>query len=204
MKNASTLIICNDCDLVQTIRSHDAIHSASCSRCGGELARTLDDAFDYEIALLVTSAILFLIMNVFPLVEMRVNGVSRATTLIGAVHSLYLQGMIPLAMLVVITTVVSPAVEIGGLFLILLLPRMQRIDPLIHQAINLIRRFHPWSMIEVFMLGVLVTIVKLSAFADIVLGPALWACAGIIVTIAALKTTMPVQQLWHFSQRAAK
>jgi paraquat-inducible protein A len=204
MEHASTLTICSQCDLVQAIQSNNAVDVAHCSRCGCHLAHRVDDKFEFALSLLIASAILLVTMNVFPLVEMRVNGNTRATTLIGAVQSLYSQGMVSLAILVLITTILSPAIEIGCLLMIVLSPKLQKLAPSIHHAVELIQKFHPWSMVEVFMLGVLVTLVKLAAFSDIILGPALWACAGIILTLATLKATIPMHQLWNWSVRGIK
>jgi paraquat-inducible protein A len=59
------------------------------------------------------------------------------------------------------------------------------------------RRFQPWSMMEVFMLGVLVTIVKLAKMALIVPGPAVYCFMALILVLASCTATLDPHQVWE-------
>ena len=54
----------------------------------------------------------------------------------------------------------------------------------------------PWGMVEVFMLGVLVSIVKLAKMATIVPGPAVWALVGLMFVLAAASAALDPHEVW--------
>jgi paraquat-inducible protein A len=125
-------------------------------------------------------------MNVFPLVALTLGGERRETTLSGAAVALATHGMPLLAVLVAVTAVIAPGLEIG-----LALYILGRLESLKHSgalgiAVRWLRTVHRWSMVDVFMLGCLVAIVKLANFAHLVVGPALWACAAVLPVLAFL------------------
>jgi paraquat-inducible protein A len=195
------LTICPDCDLAQEIDVLETGQHAQCPRCKAELACSFGDQLDLALATLLTSAILLLLMNVFPLLEMRVQGVTRATTIVGAAYQLYAQGMAPLALLVLFTTVIGPLVEIVLLSMVLIPVKIPAANRAGTHLVKLVQNIRPWSMVEVFMLGVLVSLVKLAALAEIITGPALWACAGLIASMSFLKAMIRPEDLWFWSRK---
>jgi len=202
-RNVSTLVICPECDLANRMDRLSARDRAHCARCDARLGSGLGEKLDLALAVLLTAAILSAVMNYFPLVTMHVQGVTRATTLSGAALALGQHGMLPLGLLVFATTVLGPIVEIGLLSLALVPARVSQLKPASSHLIGLIHHIHPWSMVEVFLLGVLVSLVKLSAVAEIIPGPALWACAGLIVAMSFLKSIVRPEDLWAWSRASS-
>ncbi|MNT72506.1 Paraquat-inducible protein A [compost metagenome] len=66
----------------------------------------------------------------------------------------------------------------------------------------MMQSLRPWGMIEVFLLGVLVAIVKLSSMATVVPGPALWAFVALTVTLTAVLSFNP-GAFWEMTFRKA-
>jgi len=198
MDSTSEITICPECDLVQKTIHLGAGESAYCVRCSEELACGSFDHSDTVLALLLTSLILIIVMNVFPLVEMRFNGIARETTLFGAICTLYQQDMVFLAALVLATTIISPTVEIALLALMFIRPKS--ISPRLPGSLlfRVIHSLQTWSMVEVFMMGVLVALVKLAALAEIIPGPAIGACLCLIIALTTLKRIFRPEQLWRF------
>ena len=188
--------ICPACDLAQQIVPLDAGETLCCARCGEELACGAFKHYELVWALLITAVILIVVMNSFPLVEFKVNGITTMTTLIGAIYTLCLHDMPLLSALVLATTVVVPSVEIVLLGFIFTSPKVHRLALPGSTLIRLVHHLREWSMVEVFMLGIIVSLVKLAALAEIVLGPAIWACAALIVVLAVLKRYIRAEQLW--------
>jgi paraquat-inducible protein A len=135
-------------------------------------------------------------MNVFPLVALTLGGQRRETTLSGAAVALATHGMPLLAVLVAMTAVIAPGLEIG-----LALYVLGRLDYLCRSgalgiAIRWLRTVRRWSMVDVFLLGCLVSIVKLANFAQLVVGPALWACAALLPVLAFLSHYVRPERLF--------
>jgi paraquat-inducible protein A len=67
----------------------------------------------------------------------------------------------------------------------------------VRRIVRGIRQTRPWGMIEVFMIGVLVTVVKLSTMAQVLPGVALWSFGALVVVLAAMLSFDP-RDLWHY------
>jgi paraquat-inducible protein A len=194
----SSVIVCHACDLVHR---RDAIMDKArvlCVRCRAELYRTNSASIETPIALAATAAILLLLSNAYPLVALQLNGSFRATTLVGAALGLYEQGYAPVAALVFVTTVLIPLFQIAALLYVLLPLRRNGRARGQNEVFRALNRLRPWAMSEVFMLGALVALVKLSALAQVIPGIALFAYGALMLTLAALTSITPTEQFWQW------
>jgi paraquat-inducible protein A len=160
------------------------------------LYRDIGGRLERALALLTTAAILFVLANAFPIVGIEAQGSRVDTTLFGAVLALWDEDMQLIAGLVFATTVLAPALEIGIMIFLLLRFRMGRVPPAIARYLKLVMASKSWSMIEVFMLGLLVAVVKLSHIATILPGVALWAYAALMMVFAAASASVSARDLW--------
>jgi paraquat-inducible protein A len=196
------MIVCHACDLVHRIDKVAASARVRCVRCRAELYRTRDGNIDTAIALALSALALFLLANVYPLVALKVNGTTRTATLSGAAFSLYQQGYAAMAVLVVFTTVLVPLTQILA-FLHVLIPLRGKRRALGQDGLlRALTALRPWAMAEVFMLGALVALVKLSAMADVVTHVALVAYGLLMVMLAALISVTPTEQIWQWVERS--
>jgi paraquat-inducible protein A len=191
------VIVCPACDLaLQGIAC--ATGRTQCARCRAPLQRPAAAALDTAIALAVCVLVLLLLSNAYPLVAMHINGSSRNTTLIGAAWGLYSQGYDSLAALVFLTTVVAPLLQIVALLYVLIPLRRKRRAPGLQTVFRLLMHVRPWSFTEVFLLGALAALVRLSKFAHIVPGVALWSCVLLMLGLSALTGITSPEQLWRW------
>lgn len=190
-------IACHECDLLQREIPLPAGGTARCPRCGATLYRNNPGGLDRALALLLAAAILFILANVFPIVAIETQGTRNATTLLGAVMSLWSEDMPMVAGLVFFTTLLAPAFELFTLIFILVAVRLGfRAGPL-PAVLRAVLGTRPWSMVEVFMLGVLVAVVKLSHLAHIEPGVALWSYGALILIFAAAMACFDAHALWN-------
>lgn len=197
----ASVIVCHACDLVHRRGAIGDKARVRCVRCGAELYRTNSASIDTAIALAVTAAVLLLLSNAFPLVALQLNGTTRTTTLLGAAHGLYGQGYAPIAGLVLLTTVLIPSFQIASLLYVLLPLRMSRRARGQNELFRALTRLRPWAMPEVFMLGALVALVKLTALAQVVPGIALFSYGALMLTLAGLTSITPTEQFWQWVER---
>ncbi len=194
----SALIVCPSCDLAHCIGAAPSKERTVCARCGGLLQRAENGNIDAAIALAVSALVLFAFSNAYPLVAIQSNGSGRATTLLGAALGLYRQGHTLLASLVFFTTIAAPFLQITSLLYLLLPLRRRREAPGQRIVFRLLTRIRPWIFVEVFMLGALVALVRLAAFARVVPGVALWSCALLMFTLTALTSRTSPGQFWRW------
>ena len=198
----SSVIVCSSCDLAHRAGVAPATEGTRCARCRAPLQRPENGNIDAAIALAICGLVLFFLSNAYPLVTIQVNGTTRATTLLGAALGLYAQGHVGLAALVFITTVLGPFLQIASLLYLLLPLRRDREAPGQNTIFRLLAQVRPWTFVEVFMLGVLVALVRLSAYALVIPGVALWSCGLLMLTLAALTSRTTPGQFWRWVERS--
>ncbi|WP_255374052.1 paraquat-inducible protein A [Vogesella sp. LIG4] len=149
------------------------------------------------MALVLTGIFVFLLANVFPVVGLEAGGIRTATTLLGTAIQLMHQDMLPVAMLVLFTGVLLPGIELLALLYLLLPLTLGHAPRGFPRAMRLIRLLHPWGMVEVFMLGVLVSLVKLAHLAQVHPGIGLWSFFALIVLLATSASRFDAAMLWE-------
>jgi paraquat-inducible protein A len=191
------LIACHDCDLVLAAPVVPPGGAAKCSRCGAVLFKEKIDSLNRTLALTIAGLVLFAVANTFPFLTFEMQGRATQTTLGTGVVDLYREGMTPIAALVALTAIAAPAVQLSTLLYLLLPLRLGRVPPALAVVFRVMRRIQPWSMMEVFLLGILVSVVKLAGMADIVPGLAIWAFGVLILVIAAANASLDPRIIWR-------
>lgn len=203
MQEISNLIACEHCDAVYQKLSLADGELALCTRCGAEMDRNAQQRRKHLLPLTIASLIIFIIANVFPIVEMELQGLHSQTTLIGAVLSLATEGISLVALLVLATTILFPFMQMLILFYILVPPKdsdhRSADRPGFNVLIRLMQALRPWGMIEVFLLGVLVALIKLSNMATIIPGVALWAFCMLTIMLTVVVSFNP-RYLWQLEE----
>jgi len=190
------LIACHECDLLQQRASLPARTSAQCGRCGAVLYRNIPDSINRTISLAIAGLVLFVCANVFPFLAFEVSGQSVQATLLSGAIALNQQGMWEVAALVVFTCVAAPLAQLL-LMLYLFIPlKFNRLPKRSARAFLLLREIQSWNMIEVFMVGILVALVKLTKMAIIVPGLALWSFMALIVVLTAAASAIDPELVW--------
>jgi paraquat-inducible protein A len=196
-----SVIVCPACDLAHRAPVAPA-ERTRCFRCRAPLQRPENGRIDAAIALAVSALVLFCLSNAYPLVTIQSGGETRSSTLSGAALGLYDQGHAGLALLVFITTVISPFLQIASLLYLLIPLRNLRRAPGQNAVFRLLAQLRRWTFVEVFMLGALVALVRLSAFTLVVPGVALWSCALLMLTLAALTSRTSAAQFWRWVENS--
>lgn len=191
------LFICHECDALQKVPAMEPGNVATCLCCGSTLFRCPRGGTEAPLALFISSLILFLIANIYPIMKLEIAGIERETTLIGSALIFIHEGYPGLAVIVGLSSVLIPGFIILGLVYILLSIHHQLDWPFTKPVLLWVSRMLPWGMMDVFLLGILVSLVKLSALADIVLGPGFYAFAVLIVLYAAAISSLEPHFLWE-------
>lgn len=193
----SELIACHECDLLHRIRPLPENAVVRCFRCGAMLFHRKRNSLDRSLAFTAAGLIVFVLANVFPFLSLRMEGQVQDMTLLTGIRELYHQGMPGVAVLVLMTTLASPLIMLTGLLYVLLPLKLDRRLPAMLPVFRWVRHLQPWSMVEVFMLGILVSIVKLAKMAEIVPGISLYSFLALIFILAAVPASLDPQIVWE-------
>jgi len=194
--DSKELLVCDQCDLILRETALQPGGKAFCSRCGNVLYRCQPDGLRLSLIFSLTAAALFLISNSFPIVTIDSQGLTNSTTLLDAAERLVHDGIPSIAALVFATTFLMPALEIIAMIYLLLPLHFERLPPGFSVAFRLIHFVKPWAMIEVFMLGLLVTISKLNALASVVPNIALFSFVLLMFSVTAAAANFDRRGYW--------
>jgi paraquat-inducible protein A len=191
------LIACHDCDLLYHQPPLKEGQKLRCPRCGAVLCQHRRNSMERSLTLALAALILFVLANAYPLLSLNLQGRGQDALLITGVWELYRQDMIELAALVLCVSILLPLLKILSLLYVLVPLRFHGRAWRLPMVMRIVDRLHPWAMMEVYMLGVLVAIVKLASLASIVPGIALYAFAALIVVMAATDASLEPHDLWE-------
>lgn len=196
MKSNMHMIVCSQCDLLLKDSEIESGARALCRRCGAVLYRYKPYGLQVSFVFTLTAAALFIISNAFPIVTITADGLVNSTTLLGAADRLIRDGIPSIALLVLATTFLMPALQIASLVYLLLPLYFGHLPPKLNVAFRLAHLVKPWAMIEVFMMGLLVTITKLNAFASVSPNIALISFALLMISLTAASANFDSHQFW--------
>ncbi len=191
------LIACDECDLLQRPIVLPAGGWALCRRCDGPLYQYSPGSLDRALALSLAAVVMLLIGITFPIMQLEVQGNITSSSIYLSVQQLWNYDMPALAVLMATTTIILPALQLTLTLSVLLLLRLRRAKAWLPTLLRILTLVRPWSMAEIFFMGVLVALVKLSHMADIVTGAALWALGGMIVLLVAASAAFNLHDLWE-------
>ena len=193
----SELIACHGCDQILDVsKIHDGC-KASCSRCGHVLTSYQSDAMAKVVAYSVSAGIFLLIANSFSFLTLTAKGLKSAMTLPETALALYRYGLPELAVLVAAFIILIPALVLLLLFAISLPLSLDRPARWLKPAARAFYTLHEWSMVEVFLIGVVVSLIKLSHMAEVELGFSFWAYVTFSICFTLALTTIDRYQCWR-------
>ena len=193
---AGEIIACHECDHFYFYELIPAGAKAKCQQCGSLLYRHIPDSLNRSLALYFTALILFLIANAFPFLSLELGGRVVENILFSSGWAMYELGMGELGVLIILTSILFPFIVITGMLYLLIPARMGTAAPFMAQVYRIVDSIGPWSLVGVFMLGVLIAIVKLQDLANVITGPSLIALALLLVVYTAARASFDPHDLW--------
>jgi paraquat-inducible protein A len=192
----ASLVACHDCDLLHRKEPAPEHGAALCARCGAVLYRSPRAFAERSLALSLASLALLVMSTTLPFLTFRMAGLVEENHLASGVEELRRQGLWPLALLVLFATVLAPATRlllVAWVCAGLLRGRRSRG---LRRALLVAERLKPWAMLEVFLLGALVAIIKLGQIAEVSLDPAIYAFGALIVVMSAANAGFDAHAAW--------
>lgn len=190
------VVACHDCDLLNRF-DEKAPATLLCARCGAVLHRYRPNSIDRSLALTLGAVVLLVIALSFPFLAMKSGGFMQETRLLTGIAELWQQKLYGLAILVLLTCVLVPFGQMAGLLYLLVPLKMGRPVPCATRVLRLVKHVAPWGMLEIFMLGILVALVKLGKMATIVPGISVFAFGALVLVMAAAVTSLDLPLLWE-------
>ncbi len=188
---------CPECDLLHQVTTPPQGGISSCIRCGAILRKGGHGSRDVALALHVAALILFLFANGFPLLSLHLHGTVQEASIPGCARILANLGWPWLSAVLITTVILAPLAHLSGMIYVLLEIRRARPNRWTVWIFRIVEQFGAWGMAEVFVLGILVSYVKLAKMAVVVAGPSLFGLGAFIVVAAAAVSSLDIGSVWE-------
>jgi paraquat-inducible protein A len=172
-------LACPDCGVWQSVPDQAPRARTACFRCGARLTHGGRDHHDRPQAFILAAIPLFVAANAFPLLRLEGAGGATSVTMWGAARALWDQRLPALAAVVLLTTMVLPALQLSAATARIFWPRRRpALPPPLSRLAEAIR---PWTQIEILLLGILVAFGKLATLFVVTPGIGLGCLVGFLV-----------------------
>ena len=190
------LLSCHTCGLLS--RPAPGIHEAVCSRCGANLHLRKPESISRTWALLIAAMILYIPANVLPIMETGSLFGSQSDTILSGVVYLWTSGSWPLAVVVFFASIMVPLLKMIAVILLLVSVQLRykwRMDQraVLYRMVEFIGR---WSMLDIYVVAILVTLVQAKALASIRAGPGAIAFGAVVVLTMFAAMSFDPRLIW--------
>lgn len=187
---------CHFCDTLHEARALPEGTAARCSCCGAVLYQNRPASLVRATAFSMTALILMAVVHWFPFLTMDAASIRTSLSLTSAAGALIDQGSFILGAALALFTIVTPLVLACGLIYVCAPLLFGRLAPGATFVAKWLNKSEPWNMIEVFLLGVLVSLLKLGKVADVHFGIGFWAFGLLMFCMAAAVAGIDRNELW--------
>jgi paraquat-inducible protein A len=197
-----SLVSCHDCSLLVHAPPGDAHHESTCPRCHAPLHARKPNSIARTWALLIAAAVLYIPANAFPITHITSLGSVQSDTILSGVIFLIHHGMAPIAAVIFIASVAVPFLKMGVIVYLLLSVQRRSTRRMLdrtrmYRITELVGR---WSMIDIFVVTILVALVQLGALATIDAGVGAVYFAGVVVLTMFAAESFDPRLIWDASE----
>ena len=190
-RNAA-LQACHDCGHLSPLEAE------SCHRCDARLHSRKPESLTRTWALLITAALLYIPANMLPVMNVVSMGKAQSDTILGGILYFLHSGSWPLALLIFAASILVPLFKLVTLsFLAASIHFRSRWKPRfrtrLYRMTELIGR---WSMVDIYVVTIMVALVEMGAFATIEPGPGAVVFALVVVTTMLASHSFDPRLLW--------
>ena len=189
------LVGCHCCGLLAAYASGG---KQLCTRCGQRLCQRYPDSINRTWALLITAIIFYVPANLLPITLTTALGRTEGDTILQGVIYFIGSGEWPIALVIFTASIMVPTLKIIALSYLLISAQRRyagrQVDRTkIYRVVELVGR---WSMINVFVVTIMVALVQLGALANVQAGQgAMYFCAVVVITMLAA-ASFDVRLIW--------
>ena len=190
------ILICCECHELNRQEPDTTVQP--CPRCGALVHALRPNSLARTWALLITAAILYIPANMLPIMTVSTLGQGSPDTIMSGVITLMKHGMLPIAAVVFIASILVPTFKLVGIAL--LLYSVQRHQPLSARQRILMYRFIEfigrWSMLDIFVIAILVAVVNFGRIASVEANLGAVAFASVVILTMFAAVTFDPRLIW--------
>lgn len=177
-----------------------------CPRCGAHLHLRKPQSISRTIALVIAAAIMYVPANLLPIMNIRELGVTTESTIVEGLVQFWNAGSYPIAIVIFSASILIPLLKIFALLWLCaaakgIVPHSAKVLGRVYWITELLGR---WSMVDIFVVAILVSMVQLGNYMIITTGPGALAFAGVVILTMFAATSFDPKLLWDQLEREAE
>lgn len=192
------MISCNYCGTLNSIPI-DSEAGQYCGRCGGLIWRSRKIGIRWTIAFTAAALVLYVPANILPILSVTRLGQYSENTVISGVSELIHTGMWGIAVVVFLASVAVPLLKIICLLYLCFAHKLPQQRKLATEIYKVVHTIGPWSMLDVFVVAVLVSLVQLGDLASVSAEPGLVAFTAVVILTTLASQTFDPRYIWRDS-----
>jgi len=192
-----TRLACHECDLLMQRPQLHGDQVLHCPRCGSRLISSHPNSAERSLALALAGLILLLPANLFPVLTLEVLGRQQEQTIFSSAMALYRDGLGLVALAILLFAILVPLCKLLLLTYLAAALHLRARWPLLPQAMRSYQHLDQWGMLEVYLIAVLVSVVKLVDIAVVHPGPGLYSLAALIAVTTLSSSQLDPDLFWH-------
>jgi paraquat-inducible protein A len=196
-QSQSRNVTCHECGLLVAVPSLAEQTKALCPRCGFVLSAIHRNALDRILAFAVTAVVFLLLSLPFEFLSFEANGLTRTIDVAASFFILIDSNYHSLALLELITIFIIPLMILLGLIYLLFNLKKGHYPAKGEKVMNMVFTLIPWSMVEIFLIGTLVSLIKIISLANIRLGPSFYAFVMFALMMTVMVLHVDKRQLYQ-------
>ena len=197
MSQEIDLTACHGCDLLVEEGNIPPRSKAVCPRCGSFLYEPKENTVNNTLALVITGLLLLWPAISMPIIEMTILGDTAFNSLLNAAIKIYQAGYPWVAFMVFLTSILAPAAKLVVLLTVLLHIKFKRHTKLLPRLFRYYVKLDTWEMLDVYMIAMLVSVIKLFDIAAIHGGLGLYCFVGLLLTSILVTVKLDKKQIWE-------
>jgi paraquat-inducible protein A len=195
------IFVCHDCGQLSTPAPH--AHGGACPRCGARLHFRKPDSVARTWAFLVAAMVLYIPANVLPVMNTSSLFGAQNDTIMSGVVYLWVSGSWPLAVVVFVASVAVPMLKVLALMFLVVRAQLGARGMALRctRIYRILEFVGPWSMLDIYVITILVALVQFSALATVTAGPAAIAFGAVVVLTMLAALAFDPRLLWDRAER---
>lgn len=195
--NLDDVIACPECDLLMTNIQLKEDEHINCNRCGALLNTYSNDMLNKSLALVLTALFLFIPASFLPILKIDILDLSRESSVWDSVLGLYHSDMRFISILVLLCGLAIPLCKLTCQLYVLLAIKFNKTKYIACDLFKMYQELKEWGMLEIYLLGILVSIVKLHGMAVLHIGLGLICFIMLLFVQVWLEIVMNPPQTWR-------
>ena len=201
IQNSAGISACPDCDLLLGEKEVLQGLKSSCPRCGSILHSPRKNSVERTLALSLAGLILFFPAMLLPVMTLDAMGLEMTTNLVHGISVLFGSGFHVVAILVLLTGVAVPFIKLLMLFVVSFSIQLNATSILPILFFRIYQFLDEWGMLEIYMLGILVSIIKLKDLARLSYGMGLFCFSALLIITVCSAVTLDEHRYWFLMDR---